>query len=76
MKLSSNRINSLGISYDYGSVMHYGAYAFSRNRRPTIISKQANVQFGQRKRLSVKDKEQLQKLYGCPTSPSGTKFSC
>ena len=69
-KLSSNRINSLGVSYDYGSIMHYGAYAFSRNRRPTILSKQANVQFGQRNRLSVKDKEQLQKLYRCPTSPS------
>ena len=60
--------------------MHYGAYAFTRNGRRTILSTKDGVELGQRDGLSAKDKEQLRRLYGCMTKPtvisSGTKFSC
>ncbi len=70
-KHSTSRINSFGVSYDYGSVMHYGAYAFSRYRgRPTIESKTRGVRLGQRNGLSVKDKQQLRLLYSCTTKPT------
>ena len=52
--------------------MHYGAYAFSKNGRPTIVSKRGNVQLGQRNGLSDKDKEELRRLYGCTTTVTST----
>lgn len=38
-KLSSDVVTSFGVPYDYESVMHYSAYAFSANERPTIVAK-------------------------------------
>jgi len=40
--------------YDYGSIMHYGAFAFSENNQPTITPLQP-VNIGQRNGLSVLD---------------------
>ena len=59
--------------------MHYGALAFSSNGRPTIRPTEYGVTIGQRNGLSDKDKEQLQKLYGCTAkkttaSPTGKNF--
>ena len=51
-----------GMPYDYGSVMHYGAYAFSRNRRPTI-SPRRPVRIGQRKGLSAIDWSHVKRAY-------------
>lgn len=49
--------------------MHYGAYAFSKNRRElkTIETKPAGKAIGQRQGLSDLDKKQVQLLYGCDT---------
>jgi Astacin (Peptidase family M12A) len=41
--------------YDYLSIMHYSAYAFSKNHQKTIIPLQGEYDIGQRKFLSPKD---------------------
>ena len=45
-------IDQLGQPYDYGSIMHYGAYAFAKDRnKMTLEPKQRGVIIGQRVRL-------------------------
>lgn len=38
-KYEASTITDFGVEYDYGSVMHYGAYAFSKNGEITIEPK-------------------------------------
>jgi len=65
-KYSASQITPLGTPYDYGSVMHYGAYSFAVDPTiPTIIPHVPNAQIGQRDTLSRWDIERVQKLYGC-----------
>ncbi|RZF41534.1 hypothetical protein LSTR_LSTR000248 [Laodelphax striatellus] len=59
-----------GMPYDYGSVMHYRAQAFSKDRiSPTIVpfNKEASILMGQRIRFSNVDIAKLNRLYSCPT---------
>ena len=50
-------------NYDYQSIMHYTAYAFSKNGQPTIIPLEENVVIGQRKQLSAKDIAAVNAMY-------------
>lgn len=50
-------------NYDYQSIMHYTAYAFSKNGQPTIIPIQEGVMIGQRKQLSAKDIAAVNAMY-------------
>ena len=54
--------NQRGLPYDYGSIMHYGAYDFSSNGEPTITPLK-RVKIGQRNGLSDIDWTHLQKAY-------------
>ncbi|XP_065359198.1 hatching enzyme 1.2-like [Calliphora vicina] len=58
---------AFGVPYDYGSVMHYSANAFSTNGRPTIVPVQnmGNTKMGQRDGFSDFDVEKLNKMYDC-----------
>lgn len=61
-------------AYDYESIMHYPARAFSRTGRPTIIPRTAGVRIGQREGLSAGDIAGIRALYGgsSPTPPRPT----
>lgn len=50
-------------NYDYQSIMHYTAYAFSKNGQPTIIPLEEGVVIGQRKQLSAKDIAAVNSMY-------------
>jgi len=66
-KYSTSTINSRGVSYDYPSIMHYGAYAFSSNGRPTITTKDSYWQnrIGKGSGLSQKDIQLARIIYSC-----------
>ncbi|KAH8293079.1 hypothetical protein KR044_000942, partial [Drosophila immigrans] len=51
------------LGYDYASLMHYGAFAFSKNGKATIVPLQRGVKIGQRVGLSPKDVLKLIKMY-------------
>ncbi|XP_067468286.1 high choriolytic enzyme 2-like isoform X1 [Thunnus thynnus] len=58
--------NNLGTPYDFNSVMHYSKFAFSKNRRPTIIARSnPNLSFGHARTMSANDIARVNRLYGC-----------
>ena len=64
-KKAGSEIDSMGSNYDFGSIMHYGKTAFSKNGEDTITPKVAGVTIGQRTGLSAHDIWQVKKLYNC-----------
>ncbi|XP_035679789.1 zinc metalloproteinase nas-15-like isoform X1 [Branchiostoma floridae] len=70
-KYTSREVNSLGSAYDIGSVMHYGSYAFSFNRRPTITDTAGRPITTQRRGFSNSDLTQLAALYRCSNTGGG-----
>ncbi|KAM9861121.1 uncharacterized protein ACBR49_003622 [Aulostomus maculatus] len=68
MEFNFRRIQTrnLGTPYDYNSVMHYGRFAFSRNRQPTIIPvPNRNVAIGRATQMSRIDILRVNRLYNC-----------
>jgi len=49
--------------YDYGSIMHYPATAFTTNGQPTIVPVQSGVTLGQRTGMSVIDRLTVAEMY-------------
>lgn len=50
--------NTLGLGYDYASIMHYSSLG-------GIITAKSNVPFGNAEELSPLDIEKARRLYGC-----------
>jgi len=50
-------------TYDFGSIMHYGRFAFSKNNQPTIVPVQSGVTIGQRNGLSAEDIAAVHAMY-------------
>lgn len=66
VKYSNSEVTNYGFQYDYGSIMHYGAYDFSINGQPTILVRQSGVvTMGQRERLSATDVAKINVMYKC-----------
>ncbi|KAM9832216.1 uncharacterized protein ACB057_007638 [Neosynchiropus ocellatus] len=60
-----------GTPYDYGSVMQYSRYAFSKNNRATMVPiPDANVSIGHAKEMSRNDIARLNTLYKCSVVPT------
>ncbi|XP_053281656.1 hatching enzyme 1.2 [Pleuronectes platessa] len=58
--------NNLGTPYDFNSVMHYSKYAFSKNRKPTIVARSdPNLDFGRATSMSSNDVARINALYKC-----------
>ncbi|XP_044739805.1 zinc metalloproteinase nas-4 [Chrysoperla carnea] len=53
------------VPYDYRSVMHYSANAFSSNNQPTIVTKIRGVELGQREGFSRHDVLKIKRMYNC-----------
>lgn len=65
-KYSSSQVTNFGYRYDYGSIMHYAAYDFSKNGRPTITAKfSGGENMGQRNGLSATDIGKINRMYNC-----------
>ena len=61
-----SRATYQGIPYDIGSIMHYGARAFSRNGQATILPVDTSFplnRIGQRNGLSASDIQHVRTLY-------------
>jgi len=72
-KKKKSQIDYMGSPYDYKSVMHYSSYAFSINRKPTIVDLQGKVIPTQRDGFSAQDLIQLNKMYGCKSCEDKNK---
>ncbi|XP_041806106.1 low choriolytic enzyme [Chelmon rostratus] len=60
------KTDNLDLPYDYGSIMHFGMFAYSQDGEPTIVPKNSkNIRLGQTTSLSHIDKLKINKLYQC-----------
>jgi len=56
-------VNSLGVPYDFNSIMHYSATTFAKSGTKTISTKGKNIPFGRATELSILDIRQTNLLY-------------
>ena len=77
-KIQKNKMDHQGSTYDFGSVMHYHLFAFSKHKchepwcqtmhikNSKEFRKQGNPNIGQRIGPSKRDIEEANRLYSCP----------
>ena len=64
-KFTWGEVDGFGVGYDYGSIMHYDAYAFAINPGvPTIIPRQAGAVLGG-DALTNSDAQKINNMYQC-----------
>ncbi|GJQ74699.1 hypothetical protein Trydic_g21550 [Trypoxylus dichotomus] len=73
-KYDTNTTTSFDMPYDYGSIMHYSAYAFSSNGERTIVPRVANVEIGNRIEMSETDVYKINQMYCDTTSDTVLPF--
>ncbi|KAL8619132.1 hypothetical protein ACOMHN_019404 [Nucella lapillus] len=73
-RLPVDLVDTLGVEYDYGSLMHYSRTAFSYNGQPTLLPKRdPYARLGQREGFSPRDLLRINKLYRCDLAISDTQ---
>jgi len=67
-KYDNETVEDYGEPYDYSSVLHYTAYAFSKNGEMTIVPLQEGAEevMGQRLQMTQSDINKLNVMYKCP----------
>lgn len=67
-KYDNETVDNYGTAYDYGSVLHYSSFAFSKNGEMTIVPLEegAEAVMGQRLQMSEADIDKLNTMYKCP----------
>ncbi|XP_069691394.1 zinc metalloproteinase nas-13-like isoform X2 [Periplaneta americana] len=70
-KAKKGQTDGQGVDYDYRSVMHYSANAFSKNGKPTIVPKISGVKIGQRDGFSRGDVQKIRHMYDCKVRRPG-----
>lgn len=70
--MNEEEVNSLGLTYDYDSIMHYARNTFSKGTyldtiQPIDVPGRTRPEIGQRVRLSEGDIAQTNLLYRCPS---------
>ena len=67
-KKDQNKVNTLGVGYDYNSIMHYNHDTFSRNKGylSTIVAHDPKIPVGGAAALSKLDIIKTNILYNCP----------
>ncbi|KAJ6637441.1 Zinc metalloproteinase nas-4 [Pseudolycoriella hygida] len=73
-KASSQTTDAFGVGYDYGSVMHYSANAFSKNGQPTLVAKYSGPRMGQRDGFSGGDIAKINQMYSCQRTYNGYTY--
>ena len=62
-KQTTSSVDSLGVTYDFNSIMHYREYALSRDGSKTLTPKEAGIPIGRSTGLSPLDIKQINLLY-------------
>lgn len=65
-KYNDSVVTDFGYSYDYQSLMHYSAKAFSKNTKDTIEARKPMKTLGQRKGFTDIDISKVNKMYSSP----------
>lgn len=65
-KYTNSQVTNYGTRYDYMSIMHYEANAFSKNGRPTMVAKFAEgANMGKGNKLTQTDIFKIKSMYQC-----------
>ena len=65
-KEEADEVDTLGVGYDYNSIMHYEPDAFGIDGKTTLVALDPSIQIGGATALSYLDVMKINTLYNCP----------